>query len=202
MAGGKVKKTQLKKTEASGSPKAAPAGSPKLAPKASPKSKPKASPPKEETPAAKAAKAKLAAQAVAEILTGIAENDAQKTSVFIPATWQTKYKDALGAYKKFVKSQSEQLTIVNKEDGVFVIMKAGDKSEPPAGKPDVSRKTSKAEKKVASDAAGKTASPKTGPKPSPKLSPKVAPAASPKAASTPAPAGFVKKILKKKGGKK
>ncbi|CAE8657053.1 unnamed protein product [Polarella glacialis] len=179
--------TQLQKLEGSGSPKVEPAGSPKLAPKASPKSKLKALPPKEETPAAKAAKAKakLAAQAVEEILTGIAETDAQKTVVFVPATWGTKYKDALGAYKNFVKSQSEQLTIVDKGDNVYVIMKAGDKSEPPAGKRDVSRKTSQTEKEVASDTQLQklegSGSPKAEPAGWSKLAPKAAPKSKPKA---------------------
>ncbi|CAE8704860.1 unnamed protein product [Polarella glacialis] len=218
---GKVKKSQLKKAAPAGSPKAAPAdspkaapaGSPKLAPKASPKKSKAKAPPKEAAsaadPAATAAKAKLAAEAVAEILAGIALPDAQKTSTFIPLTWHTKYKDALGAYRKFVKSQSEKLTIVvvSKDNGAYVIMKAGDKSAPPAGMPDVSRAKTKAEKKAAF-LAGKTltlspkSSPKSSPKVAPAASPKVKAAASPKVKAAPAPAGGVKKTIKKKGAKK
>ncbi|CAE8644781.1 unnamed protein product, partial [Polarella glacialis] len=183
---GKVKKTQLKAAAPAGSPKlvpaaspkVAPAGSPKLAPKASPKlgakASPKAKAPKAAKaapavdPAALAAKAKLAAEALEEILKGIAQPDAQKNAAFIPLTWHAKYKDSLGAYKKFVKAQTEKLTVVDKENGVFVIMKAGDKSTPPAGLPDVSQAKKKAERK----AAEASKSPKTGPKSSPKLSPK------------------------------
>jgi len=221
---GKVKKNQLKKAEGSGSPKAAPAGSPKLAPAGSPKASPKAAP-------GDPAKVKLAAEAVEEILKGIAQPDSQKHAAFIPATWHTKYKDALGSYKKFIKSQSDKLAVVDKENGVFVIMKPGDKGVPPAGKPDLTKGgdwkkaltnawniyckavpkhewsvevfTSALPKGPRSTKPEADSSAKTSSsqKVAPAASPKAAPAASPKAAPAAAPAGGDKKA-KKKAGKK
>lgn len=80
--------------------------------------------------AGKVDKAQLAAQATEEILRGIAKPDSQKISAFVLADWHLKYKDVLGSYKKFVKA-SDKLQVVEREDGNYIIQKAGDTSVPP-----------------------------------------------------------------------
>jgi len=215
----KVKKSALKaKASPTASPKEAPAGSPKVSPKTAPSS-PKVSPDD---------KAKLAAQAVEDILKGVSQPDAQKTGCFIPNNWHTKYKTALGAYKKFVKS-SEKLQVVERENGNFVIMRAGDKSEPPAGQTATGKGsdwkkllvnawniyckatpkhewsmdvfTSALPKGPRSAKAEGAASPKATPKASPKAAPKASPKTSPKVAPAAAEAEATKKTRKKKGKK-
>uniref|UniRef100_A0A7S2ASY4 Uncharacterized protein n=1 Tax=Alexandrium andersonii TaxID=327968 RepID=A0A7S2ASY4_9DINO len=86
---------------------------------------------KEKEPAAKskvgdAEKAKLAANALKEIFTGIAKPDAQKGgNFFIPQDWHLRYKDALGPYKKFVQS-CEELALHEIGNGSFKVTKKGD----------------------------------------------------------------------------
>eukprot|EP00435_Cladocopium_sp_Y103_P070703 s462_g35.t2 len=75
-------------------------------------------------------KAQLAAQATEEILRGIAKPDSQKISAFVLPDWHLKYKDVLGSYKKFVKA-SDKLQVVEREDGNYIIQRAGDTSVPP-----------------------------------------------------------------------
>ena len=75
-------------------------------------------------------KTQLAAQATEEILVGIAKPDAQKISAYVLPDWHLKYKDVLGSYKKFVKA-SDKLQIVEREDGNYIIQRAGDTSVPP-----------------------------------------------------------------------
>ncbi|CAE6938259.1 unnamed protein product, partial [Symbiodinium microadriaticum] len=67
----------------------------------------------------------LAAQAVKEILKAIEQPDVQKHGTFILPDWHTTYKDQLGSYKKFVK-RSTQLQVIEMEEGVYIIQKAGD----------------------------------------------------------------------------
>eukprot|EP00438_Fugacium_kawagutii_P009278 Skav235228 [mRNA] locus=scaffold3995:187136:199055:+ [translate_table: standard] len=85
-------------------------------------------------------KAQLAMEATEEILKGIAKPDSQKISAFVLPDWHLKFKDVLGSYKKFVKS-SDKLQVVEREDGNYIIQRAGDTSVPPP--PEVKDKKSK-----------------------------------------------------------
>eukprot|EP00928_Gymnodinium_smaydae_P065177 TRINITY_DN48357_c0_g1_i1.p1 TRINITY_DN48357_c0_g1~~TRINITY_DN48357_c0_g1_i1.p1 ORF type:complete len:227 (+),score=76.73 TRINITY_DN48357_c0_g1_i1:137-817(+) len=207
MAAEKVKKKGLKKAakeQAAAAPAASPKTSPKVAPKLSPKLSPKTSP-KASPKTDPVDKEKLTKQAVAEILRGISLPDAQKNGqTFIPETWHTEFKPTLGAYKKFVLSQSDKLHIVEGASGNFVVRKAGDSSACPApvagkkGSGDWKKDLEKAwncfcstvpkgERTIDAFTAALPkaalatrpggASPKLSPKMSPKQSPKAAPAA-------------------------
>eukprot|EP00440_Ansanella_granifera_P076700 gb/GFBE01083227.1/.p1 GENE.gb/GFBE01083227.1/~~gb/GFBE01083227.1/.p1 ORF type:complete len:233 (+),score=82.26 gb/GFBE01083227.1/:1-699(+) len=140
--GKKVKKSALKKADGSSSPKASPKASPAAAPAGSPKASqpaPKAAAAaKVAVKAGAADKEKLTAQVVEEILKAIAQPESQKNSAFIPRDWHAKYKDTLGTYKKFVKA-CDKLQVVERENGNYVVMKAGDKSAPPAGQPSANK---------------------------------------------------------------
>jgi hypothetical protein len=153
-----------------------------------------------------AEKAKLTKEVVAVILENITKPDAP-SSTFVPNGWNTKYKPALGSYKKFCQSQTGTLQVVEREHGGYVIVKAGAEPPPPAQKRPKGGKDWKnmlngawsafcqaippgEERLVSTFMAGlpkgvrehgkAVGSPKMSPKVSPKVSPKMEPKTSPK----------------------
>ena len=75
-------------------------------------------------------KTALAAEAAEEILKKIAKPESQQSGAFVLPDWHLKYKDALGHYKKFVKS-CDKLQVIEQGNGKYIIQKAGDKTKPP-----------------------------------------------------------------------
>jgi len=74
----------------------------------------------------------LADEAVLDIKKGIAQPASQsKGQAYIPSNWSEKYKDALGAYKKFVKRRTDKFFIVENDNGGYVVKNAGDPGTPP-----------------------------------------------------------------------
>lgn len=77
-------------------------------------------------------KDQLAQEAIKNILEGIKQSDVQKKGqTFIPADWHTKYKSALGAYRKFLTKHPDKLRIQDMERGGFIVCSADDPSAPP-----------------------------------------------------------------------
>lgn len=160
-----------------------------------------------------AEKEKLTKEAVADILENVTKPDASGT--YVPQGWVTKYKPALGSYKKFCQAQTGSLQVIEREHGGFVVVKPGAKAPPPVEKKDKGGKgkdwknmlngawsafcqaipageerllTSflKALPKGVVEHGKAVGSPKLSPKTSPKMSPKSSPKAAP--AEAPAPA--------------
>lgn len=160
-------------------------------------------------------KAKLTKEAVADILEHVSKPDGPST-VYVPQGWITKYKPALGSYKKFCQAQTGTLQVIEREHGGFVVVKAGAPAPPDVKKGDKKGKdwknmlngawsafcqaippgeerllTSflKALPKGVVEHGKAVGSPKLSPKASPKMSPKT----SPKAAPAEAPAASNKR---------
>lgn len=72
-----------------------------------------------------AEKEKLTKEAVADILENCMKSTEKGT--YVPSGWITKFKPALGSYKKFCMSQTGTLQVVDKENGQYLILKAGAK---------------------------------------------------------------------------
>lgn len=177
-----------------------------------------------------AQKSKLTKECLEEILAGIAK-DEQKGAPFVPKEYHSKYKPALGPYKKFVESHPDKIAIAE-EERHWIVVKAGDKR---AGQKSTGHKwktlleaawsnycqvTDKADRTPEAFLAQITeaqarqaakqakrgeakASPKASPKAAPTASPKVSPKVSPSAAPKAEPGKKVLgKKLKKKAGKK
>lgn len=229
-----VKKTAAPKdaaATASASPKVAAAASPKVAPAEALKKapRPEGQPPKKAEKKAKAPKPSaeekkvyteveiqaLTAEAVAAIRKGIADASAQANGqAFIPAEWATKFKDVFGAYKKWVKKQTDKFYVQEDDKGGFTIKNAGDPGcPPPTDAPNVGRGSTWKQdlnkawmsycqavpkenrkfedfigslpKGVRKNAGGLLESPKLSPKLSPKVSPQAA--SSPKMVASSSP---------------
>mmetsp|Transcript_87137 Transcript_87137/g.188659 ORF Transcript_87137/g.188659 Transcript_87137/m.188659 type:complete len:250 (-) Transcript_87137:43-792(-) len=122
----KKEKKAEKKAKAPSSPKAEAPSSPKITGK---KEKKEAKEPAEGSVSPEE-KARLAAEAMKEILKALGEADPAKGTQGMPDNWHIKYKLALGSYKKFAKQQTDKLVVVDRENGNFVVAKKGDKNIP------------------------------------------------------------------------
>lgn len=92
------------------------------------------------TPVSEAEKAKLMKAAIADILKGIADPAEQKNgAAYIPKDWHIEYRNALGPYKKFVQSQPDTFTVVDRPHGNFIILKAGEPVPASMGKVSASK---------------------------------------------------------------
>jgi hypothetical protein len=81
---------------------------------------------KSEAPVSEKDKEALIKEAVSIIEEGIAKPDAQKGGkAFIPVNWSSKFKNALGKYRKFINSRGEFVAI-DTDGGNFVVKRASD----------------------------------------------------------------------------
>ncbi|CAK0884930.1 unnamed protein product, partial [Prorocentrum cordatum] len=80
-------------------------------------------------------KADLIKQAIEEIRTGITAPGAQeKGKAFVPKNWAARYREALGSFKAFLKSQPSEFLVVEDGQGDFTVRAASDAEPVPVPK--------------------------------------------------------------------